>query len=110
MAYLAPTSSNGAGDVWVKIAEDGYDGTTWAVTTLIANKGKWDVTIPSTLAAGEYLLRGEIIALHEADAAYNVNSARGAQFYAECVQIKVSGTGATVSSAQSLTIFMADNL
>lgn len=97
MAYIAPTASNGAGDVWVKLSESGYDGTTWAVTTLIANKGKQTLTIPSTLAPGDYLVRGEIIALHEADAAYNVNSARGAQFYMECVQVKVTGSGATVS-------------
>jgi cellulase len=98
MAYIAPTSSNGAGDVWVKLAEDGYSGSTWAVDTLIANKGKYDFTIPSVLAPGDYLLRGEIIALHEADVAYNVNSARGAQFYMECVQVTVTGSGSTVSS------------
>lgn len=96
MVYMAPTSSDGAGDVWVKVAEDGYDGSTWAVDTLIANKGKYVFTIPSALADGDYLIRGEIIALHEADAAYNVNSARGAQFYMECVQVTVSGGGSTV--------------
>ncbi|RDW73012.1 putative endo-beta-1,4-glucanase D [Coleophoma cylindrospora] len=95
MVYIAPTESNGAGDVWVKLAEDGYDGTTWAVDTLIANKGKHSVTLPSSLAAGKYLLRGEIIALHEADTAYSANSARGAQFYMECVQIEVTSGGST---------------
>lgn len=98
MVYIAPTASNGAGDVWVKLAEDGYDGSTWAVEKLIANKGKHDVTLPSTLADGDYLVRGEIIALHEADAAFNANPARGAQFYMECIQISVSGGGATVST------------
>lgn len=97
MVYIAPTASNGEGDVWVKLAEDGYDGSSWAVEKLIANKGKHDVTLPSTLADGEYLIRGEIIALHEADVAFSANSARGAQFYMECVQISVSGGGATVS-------------
>ncbi|KAH8684226.1 glycosyl hydrolase family 61-domain-containing protein [Tricladium varicosporioides] len=95
MVYIAPTSSNGDGNVWVKLAEDGYTGTTWAVDTLIANKGKHSFTLPSVLAPGDYLLRGEIIALHEADAAYNVNSARGAQFYMECVQVTVTGSGTT---------------
>lgn len=97
MVYIAPTSSNGDGDVWVKLAEDGYTGTTWAVDTLIANKGKHSFTLPSVLAPGDYLLRGEIIALHESDTAYNVNSARGAQFYMECVQVTVTGSGTTVS-------------
>ncbi|KAF2814491.1 uncharacterized protein BDZ99DRAFT_460140 [Mytilinidion resinicola] len=85
MTYIAPTSSNGAGDVWIKLAEDGYDGE-WAVSRLIANKGKHSITLPD-LAAGTYLLRPEIIALHEAE---NVG---GAQFYMECVQIKVTSAG-----------------
>ena len=54
---------------------------------MIANKGKHSITIPD-LAAGEYLLRPEIIALHEGD------RASGAQFYMECVQIKVTSAGA----------------
>jgi len=99
MAYLAPTASNGAGDVWVKIAEAGLDATgkTWAVDTLIKNRGKQEVTIPAGLASGKYLLRGELIGLHEGEVAYTANEARGAQFYMECVQINVVGTGTTVS-------------
>ncbi|KAF2500872.1 hypothetical protein BU16DRAFT_523610 [Lophium mytilinum] len=85
MTYIAPTSSDGAGDVWIKLAEDGYDGD-WAVTRLIANKGKHSITLPD-LAAGTYLLRPEIIALHEAE------NTGGAQFYMECVQIKVTSAG-----------------
>lgn len=97
MVYIAPTSSSGSGAVWVKLAEAGYDASTklWAVDTLIANKGIRSFTLPASLAPGDYLLRGEIIALHEADTAYNVNSARGAQFYMECVQISVTGSGTT---------------
>jgi hypothetical protein len=97
MVYIAPTSSDGSGNVWVKLAEEGYDASTklWAVDNLITNKGIHSFTLPSTLADGDYLIRGEIIALHEADAAYNVNPARGAQFYMECVQITVTGGGST---------------
>jgi hypothetical protein len=84
-------------DVWVKLAEDGYSAGTWAVDTLITNKGKHSFTLPSVLDDGDYLLRGEIMALREANAAYNVNSARGAQFYMECVQVTVTGGGSTVS-------------
>ncbi|KAL2066338.1 hypothetical protein VTL71DRAFT_2409 [Oculimacula yallundae] len=91
MAYIAPAESNGAGDVWVKIAEDGFDGSKWGVERLIAAKGLQDVTLPASLAAGKYLLRGEVIALHEADTDFATNPGRGAQFYMECVQITVSG-------------------
>jgi cellulase len=78
MVYIAPTDTGSSGDGWVKLYEDGYDSSTdtWAVTTLIANKGKHSITIPD-IAAGTYLLRGEIIALHEA------SSVGGAQFYME---------------------------
>ncbi|KAL9105420.1 MAG: hypothetical protein Q9227_009413 [Pyrenula ochraceoflavens] len=93
--YDASPSQNGTGSVWTKIASQGYDASakTWAVDDLIANKGKHDFKIPSSLAAGQYLIRGEIIALHEADTAYTSNPARGAQFYPSCVQFKVSGSG-----------------
>jgi cellulase len=53
------------------------------------------------LAPGNYLVRSEIIALHEADAAYNVNPARGAQFYMECIQLQVTGNGGTVSPSST---------
>ncbi|KAG9240023.1 putative endo-beta-1,4-glucanase D [Calycina marina] len=95
LAYIAPTSSNGAGDVWVKLAEDGFTDGVWAVTTLIANRGLHSLTLPETLAPGTYLLRPEIIALHEADVAYTADSARGAQLYMECVQIEVTSGGTT---------------
>ncbi|KAH8823534.1 glycoside hydrolase family 61 protein [Flagelloscypha sp. PMI_526] len=93
VVYLAPADTNGEGNVWVKIAEDGYDGTQWAVDKLIANKGKHSVTIPSSLAAGEYILRAEILALHESDTLFTENSARGIQLYPSCSQITVTGSG-----------------
>ncbi|KAH0605952.1 uncharacterized protein H6S33_004409 [Morchella sextelata] len=93
--YIAPAASNGAGAVWTKLAESGLSSGTWAVDTLIANGGKHSLTLPSSLASGDYLLRAEIIALHEADTDYAVNSARGAQFYPSCSQVTVSGSGTT---------------
>ena len=89
IVYIQPAS----GGSWTKIAHDGLSGTQWAVDKLIANKGKHSVTIPSNLKAGNYLFRAEIIGLHEAETNYNSNSARGAQFYPSCSQIKVTGSG-----------------
>jgi hypothetical protein len=40
-----------------------------------------------------YLIRAELIALHEADVSYTSNPRRGAQFYPDCVQIEVTGDG-----------------
>ncbi|KAI6713521.1 endo-beta-1:4-glucanase D [Diplocarpon mali] len=98
-AYIAPTASEGAGDVWVKLKEDGYSGGKWGVENLIAAKGKFDVTLPAGLAQGPYLLRGEIIALHEGEVSYQTNPGRGAQFYMGCVQLNVGGSGSTALPA-----------
>ncbi|KAJ9645370.1 hypothetical protein H2199_003378 [Coniosporium tulheliwenetii] len=84
MTYIAPTYAYG--NVWVKLAEEGFDGVKWATDKLIENRGKHSIKVPD-LVAGEYLLRPEIIALHEGHKMY------GAQFYMECVQIRVKSNG-----------------
>ncbi len=45
-------------------------------------------------AAFSYLVRAEMIGLHEGDARYDEVPYRGAQFYPNCVQIEVLGDGA----------------
>ncbi|KAL4780854.1 glycosyl hydrolase family 61-domain-containing protein [Aspergillus varians] len=77
---------------WFKISESGLiDGSstpgTWASDDLIANNNSWTVTIPSSIAAGNYVLRHEIIALHSA------GEEDGAQNYPQCVNLKVTGGG-----------------
>ncbi|KAK0464518.1 glycoside hydrolase family 61 protein I [Desarmillaria tabescens] len=93
IAYLAKvpsaTQSSVTGLQWFKIYQDGYSNGVWAVDTLRANKGKVSFTIPSCIAAGQYLLRVEIIALHAA------SSYPGAQFYMECAQLQITGGGST---------------
>ncbi|QRV95908.1 glycoside hydrolase family 61 protein [Ceratobasidium sp. AG-Ba] len=91
MVYIAPTSSNGQGAVWTKIFNQGYEGD-WATEKLIAAKGFHSITLPD-LAAGEYLLRPEIVALHEGDTDFKANKARGAQYYMSCAQLKVVSSG-----------------
>jgi len=39
VAYIAPASSNGKGNVWVKIFHEGNSGS-WAVEKLLSNRGK----------------------------------------------------------------------
>jgi len=93
MAYLAAVPSalqtTVTGLKWFKVYEDGYDPATglWAVDKLITNKGKVTFTLPSCIPAGNYFLRGELIALHGA------SSSLGAQFYIECAQINIVGGG-----------------
>lgn len=97
ITYIAAyTEDNGASPIWSKIDEEGYDSSSklWAVDNLITNKGKKDFTLPSSLKAGQYLVRQEVIGLHEADASYTTG--RGAQFYPSCVQMKVTGSGSAI--------------
>lgn len=95
-AYIAEyTESDGSDAIWTKIASEGYDNSTdiWAVDNLISSGGMASLTLPSSLAAGKYLLRSEIIGLHEADAVYSENPIRGAQFYPSCIQLEVGEGG-----------------
>ncbi|KAJ2775614.1 hypothetical protein H4R18_005965 [Coemansia javaensis] len=91
LAYIAPLESNGQGDVWVKLYEAGWDKGTkeWATDKLIRENGIYSFTIPPELKNGEYLVRGEIIALH------NARTKGGAQFYPGCAHITVTGGGST---------------
>ncbi|KAJ4361774.1 hypothetical protein N0V83_010714 [Neocucurbitaria cava] len=89
---------------WVKIDElgwlnsTGWDsmklGGTWASNVLIKNGFTWTVKIPSALAAGTYVLRHEIIALHVAD------QVDGAQAYPQCVNLRVATAGGGGGGAQ----------
>jgi len=88
MTYIGSAS----GSNWNKIAQSGYLGNNqWATDAMIANAGVAYATIPE-LAPGKYLLRHEFIGLHEADALYTQNAARGAQFYPSCTQITIKGS------------------
>jgi cellulase len=87
-------SKAGSAMSWTKIAEDGFDGA-WATDKMIKNKGQHKFTVPK-VAAGDYILRPEIIALHEG------NRAGGAQFYHECIHVKVSGSGVALPAGVSM--------
>ncbi|KAJ8590497.1 hypothetical protein M405DRAFT_160759 [Rhizopogon salebrosus TDB-379] len=71
---------------WFKISELGLesDGSTWYQDAL-TSRAPASVTIPSTLAPGQYLLRSEIISLQLA------MSEGGAEFYPACVQLNIGG-------------------
>ncbi|KUJ24121.1 glycoside hydrolase [Mollisia scopiformis] len=98
MVYLAKVDNAGTaswtGLEWFKIAEEGLDITTgkWGVDTMIAGNGWWSFTMPSCVAAGQYLMRVELIALHSAYAS------GGAQFYFSCSNVKITGSGTTIGN------------
>ncbi|KDQ10136.1 glycoside hydrolase family 61 protein [Botryobasidium botryosum FD-172 SS1] len=93
LVYLAKTSdaktTSPSSLQWFKIYQDGLhsDGK-WASDTVNANGGKYSFKIPSNIAAGQYLLRGETIGLHVAST-YPVS-----QIHIEpCVQLNITGGG-----------------
>ena len=97
ITYVAPYS----GDVasvdkttlrWTKIQANGFEDGEWAAVKLIGQNNTWPVTVPKTLAAGKYVFRHEIIALHSGG---DVN---GAQNYPFCLNIEVTGSGSAVPS------------
>ncbi|KPM46333.1 hypothetical protein AK830_g214 [Neonectria ditissima] len=59
----------------------------WAADVLISKGFSWTIQIPASLAAGNYVLRHEIIALHGS------GQPNGAQNYPQCFNIKVLGGG-----------------
>ncbi|KZT43390.1 hypothetical protein SISSUDRAFT_1040403 [Sistotremastrum suecicum HHB10207 ss-3] len=75
---------------WFKIAEFGEKtpGTpdTW-VQADINGGAPVNLTLPSNLPSGDYLLRQEIIALQ------NAQTKKGAEFYPSCLQLTVNGAG-----------------
>lgn len=86
--------------VWFKVAQTGRTGTTdvWGATPFMTAGNAYTYTIPSCLAAGSYIVRHEIIALH---AAY---AYPGAQFYPSCHQIQVTGSGTSTGAATKVAI------
>ncbi|KAJ4350979.1 hypothetical protein N0V95_004263 [Ascochyta clinopodiicola] len=86
MAKVADAKTATTGSFF-KVAEDGYKGTTptWGTEILNANCGKRAFTVPKNIAAGDYLVRAEILALHA--------GAGNPQPYVSCFQVKVTGGG-----------------
>jgi hypothetical protein len=87
---------DGSGSEWFKIDEAGFHGdgvktfldsevnSGWDIAKLVGGNKKWDSKIPLGLAPGNYLIRHELIALHQANAP---------QFYPECAQLVITGSG-----------------
>ncbi|KAI5239032.1 glycoside hydrolase family 61 protein [Aureobasidium subglaciale] len=90
--YLKKVSSaiddEGTGDGWFKIWDEGYDESAgkWCTEKLIDNNGHFSVKVPEQLQGGNYLVRPEVLALHNADKG-------DPQFYAGCAQVWLNSAG-----------------
>ncbi|KAK1765094.1 glycoside hydrolase [Phialemonium atrogriseum] len=78
----------GDGKGWFKIDQMGLYGSSlnsddWG-TGIVLKTLEWSSTIPKNIAPGNYLIRHELLALHQANTP---------QFYPECAQIVISGSG-----------------
>lgn len=78
------------GDGWFNIYKDNYDAAAglWCTEKLIPNNGHLTVTIPSDLEGGYYLIRPELLALHQAD-----KTPPDPQFYVGCAQVFLKSRG-----------------
>ncbi|KAH6676561.1 glycosyl hydrolase family 61-domain-containing protein [Halenospora varia] len=92
-AVSSAINDKGAGDGWFKIFDEGFDKTTsqWCTEKLMANNGILSVQVPSDLAGGYYLVRPELLSLHESD-----KTPPNPQFYAGCAQIFLTSSGTAV--------------
>lgn len=94
------TTDKAAGDGWFKIFEEDYDNAAgkWCTEKLIPNNGHLSVNIPKDLTPGPYLVRPELLALHQAD-----KNPPDPQFYVGCAQIFLQSTGSAVPSSKDTT-------
>jgi hypothetical protein len=91
------TACDGSGVKWFKIDQEGMtapplSGNSWGTAKVYKNLF-WESTIPASLAPGNYLIRHELLALHQANSP---------QFYAECAQLVVTGSGTAQPSGAFL--------
>ncbi|KAH8821844.1 family 61 putative glycoside hydrolase [Xylogone sp. PMI_703] len=92
------TACDGKSKKWFKIDQMGMTappltGTSWGTAVVMANL-KWTSTVPAKLKPGNYLIRFELLALHQA---YTP------QFYPECAQLVITGSGTQTPSGSYLT-------
>jgi len=91
------SSCDGKQKKWFKIDQQGLTGANlnsndWG-TAVIYKTLKWSSKIPASLKPGNYLIRHELLALHQANTP---------QFYPECAQIEVTGSGTATPGSQYL--------
>lgn len=100
------SSCDGSGAGWFKIDEAGFSGdgvkvfldterpSGWEIAKLVGGNKQWSSKVPAGLAPGNYLVRHELIALHQANSP---------QFYPECAQIVITGSGTAQPDASYKT-------
>lgn len=83
------TKDTASGDGWFKLWDEGYDESSgkWCTQKMIGNAGRISVTIPESLAGGDYLVRPELLALH------NIAVKNQPEYYVGCAQVFLESSG-----------------
>ncbi|KAA6406699.1 MAG: hypothetical protein FRX48_09422 [Lasallia pustulata] len=89
----AVTNDTASGNGWFKIYAADYNNVTskWCTEDLIANNGLLSVKIPSDIQGGYYLVRPELLALHQAN-----HNPPVPQFYTGCAQVFLTSSGSAI--------------
>ncbi|KAF8606738.1 hypothetical protein BDV93DRAFT_520367 [Ceratobasidium sp. AG-I] len=90
---------DGVGAQWFKTDQVGKKNNKWVQASLMTGS-TFKTQIPETLADGDYLVRHEIIALH------NAANKGGVEFYPSCFQVRIKNSNAgnaTVTASKTLS-------
>ncbi|KDQ13328.1 glycoside hydrolase family 61 protein [Botryobasidium botryosum FD-172 SS1] len=93
-------SWDGSGANWFKIYELGATITSSAITFPASDKSSFTFKLPSSIPAGQYLLRIEHIALH---------STGQPQWYISCAQLNITGGGSANPAKVSIPGYVSAN-
>jgi cellulase len=100
---LLPSENATVQDIgFFKIDEAGYDPETMTFGSdwLIKNNNTRTVTVPSDIKPGTYVVRHEIIALHNSWQEDKIKQTSGAQHYPNCFKVEVTGSGMATPPSQ----------
>lgn len=83
------TQDSATGDGWFKLWDEGYVESSgqWCTWNMIDNNGRITVKIPESLQGGDYLVRPELLALH------NIPEKHQPEFYIGCAQVFLQSSG-----------------
>jgi lytic cellulose monooxygenase (C1-hydroxylating) len=81
----------------------------WASDKLIGQNYTWTSRIPSDIKPGLYILRHELLALHDAKRSYNGVSQSGAQAFPVCYTVEITGSGTATPAGKTFPGMYAKN-
>lgn len=86
----ATANNTAAGNGWFKISESGFDkhAGKWCTEKIADNNGHLSVKIPQDIRGGYYLVRSELLSLHDA-----AGKKPNPEFFVGCAQVFVNGSG-----------------